>query len=202
MAVRSLVSRFASVCIAASGVAACAAPIERAPEVRAQEVLPRTNPQGQGAVHLGLRYLDDDAFYEPLEEPVALGVEYARRFQKGGTFGFEAGGFLASDAELGVDLLFLEGDLGLRASHDIDRFQVFAGGGIALILAQVESAVLSEDDYTIGPYVHAGAIYYVTTDFFLGVDARLVTGTEIDFPSFVETDADYVQVALLLGWGG
>lgn len=210
MAVRSLVSRFASVCIAASSLAACAAPTERAPEVRAQEVAPRSNPQGQGAVHLGLRSLDDEAFYEPVEEPVVLGIEYARRFQPGGPFGFEAGLFLAGDSqeELGVDVtsLFFEGDLGLRISHDIDRFQVFAGGGVALIVADVEIDVngfnvLSEDDFTAGPYVHAGAICYVGTNFFLGIDARLVTGTEIDFPSFVETDADYFQITLLLGWG-
>lgn len=215
---RFLGSGFAVACVVVLSASACTAPMSQAPGVRAQEAAaPRVcppNPQGQGAIHLGLRALDDDMFYEPVEEPFVLGFDYARRFQPGSPLGFEIGIFLAGDNEeenvLGSDVdlttFFVEGDLGLRLSHDINRCQVFVGGGVAAILADVEidvdgSNVLSEDDFTVGPYVHAGAIVYVSSNFFLGIDARLVTGTEIDFPSFVETDADYFQVALLLGWG-
>jgi opacity protein-like surface antigen len=77
----------------------------------------------------------------------------------------------------------------------------YIGGGLSVINADFErSAGMSDDDDTSpGVYFHAGADWYITDKFFLGLAYRLLTATDIDV--FGESsDADYEQFALRAGF--
>lgn len=158
---------------------------------------------------LGARSLDDSMAWDQIDEPFALGMEFATR-RRGSWLGFE-GGFLGAYDEatfLGVDVddLFLELYLGGRLTGDLGpdgRIHPYLGIGGSLIYTEVtgESGGLSisDDDSSVGVYGHAGVHVRLGSAFLLGLDARVVTGTDVSVFG-VDTDVDYTQFALLLGW--
>jgi hypothetical protein len=167
----------------------------------------RIVPANSYFLHVGARSLDDDTFYEPVEDAGVLGFEFVRNLTRGprAGLGIELGLFLAgnSDDSLGVDVTsaFIEGSLGLRGRLDLGPVQLFAGAGPNFILAAIDiENGPDEDDSSAGFYAHGGALLRFGDGFGLGLDARAVSGTEIEFDGFSETDADYAQVTLVFGW--
>jgi len=81
----------------------------------------------------------------------------------------------------------------------------YLGAGLALVLVdgELSSTVLggsdTEDDFSPAGYVHGGVLFDVAPSFHLGVDGRAVLGTDLDLDG-LEVDADYLQLAFLLGW--
>lgn len=159
-------------------------------------------------VHVGARSLDDDIFYDPVEDVGTVGFEYVRNLTGQSTvgLGLEFGLFLAgeTDDSLGADVTaaFVEGSIGLRGRLDAGPVQLFAGAGPTYILAAIDiEDGPNEDDSSGGIYAHAGVLFRIGDSLRLGLDARRVSGTEISFEGFVDTDADYSQVTVAIGWG-
>jgi len=167
----------------------------------------RVVPENSFLFHLGGRALDDDTFYEPVEEGGVLGFEYVRNLTRepSAGLGLELGLFLAADSDdsLGVDVTagFLEGSIGLRGRVDAGPVQLFAGAGPTFILAAIDiENGPDEDDSSAGFFAHFGALFRFSDTFGLGLDARGVSGTDITFGTFSDTDADYSQVTLVFAW--
>lgn len=160
-------------------------------------------------VTLGQRTLEDSVAWEQIDEPIALGLEFASR-SAGSPLGFEAGLQIAGDSTTiaGVDVTdtFVEFYGGGRLTADLGsqgRFHPYVGAGVTFLFADVTGEVsgleVSDDDATLGFYAHGGVYFRVGASFAIGVDGRLVRGTDVDLFG-IATDADYNQLALLLGW--
>ena len=162
---------------------------------------------------IGRRRLEDEDVYRPVHEPYVFGFEYAQRLGRS-PFAFEAGivtagdvdeeyHFLSSDES--SESLFLEGDVGLRTTLDLGPVQLFAGGGLSLTYAEFEMEVagpgdFSEEDTATGIYAHAGLLWNLWRGTFIGIEARILRGTDVVLGGLVDTDVDYGEAALLLGW--
>ena len=169
---------------------------------------------------------DLDAFELEVEDPDqqgALGFEYAYEPQDW-LVGFEVGfsGSMKGDsrreqdgdsfAEVSADVSLAEVYAGLVKSFGSGPFRPYVGGGVSFVNMKtelsLEAAIPAIDleidesddvnDSSVGYYAHIGATYDLTDTFFVGVDARMLTGTEIDLEGF-ETDANYIQYGIVLG---
>ena len=80
------------------------------------------------------------------------------------------------------------------------RWHPYIGGGLSLIRAGAEIGGFSENDSSPALYAHGGILLDISKSMYLGLDLRGLFGSEIDLPSFGTTDADYTQLALVLGW--
>ena len=162
-------------------------------------------PESFLSVQLGARSLDDEVAWEDIDTPVVLGFEGG---SIGEPLGFEVGVSFAADqtTELGVDVTdsFVEISAGGRATFGDERWMPYVGLGLALVAVDVEGESggfsTSDDDASVGFYGHGGVLLRVGERFWLGADARLLTGTEVDLFG-IETDADYGQLVLVLLWG-
>jgi len=163
-------------------------------------------PDSLFGVLLGGRSLDDEVAWDEIESPIVLGFEGGN---VGAPLGYEFGLSVAGDStdEAGVDVYdrFLEVSFGARALFGSGRVIPYLGAGVALVWAEVEGDsggfTTSDDDVSGGLYGHGGVLFPVGDEFWLGLDARLLTGTELDIFG-IETDADYGQLALVFAWGG
>lgn len=165
-----------------------------------------TRPGHLFSVLVGGRSMDDDVAWDEIDSPIVLGFE-------GGNFGdplgYEFGASIAFDSteEAGVDVTdrFLELFAGGRAIFGEGKVLPYLGAGLAVVSAEVEGdsglGSASDDDVSLGFYGHGGVLVKVARSFYLGLDARLLTGTEVDLFS-IETDVDYVQLAAVFAWGG
>ena len=84
------------------------------------------------------------------------------------------------------------------------NYRPYIGGGVASVSVKttIETTLgdVDDDDNSFGVYFHGGIFWRIGTRFNLGVDGRLMGGTSVTL--FGEDgDANYGQVALLLGWG-
>jgi len=161
-------------------------------------------------IHFGGRFLEDETFWEPTDQPFVTGFEYDQRALDTG-FGWEAATFFAFDSEddidgagLDVDLFLFEGNLGMRYTLDAGRFHPYIGGGGAIVYADITAEMggleASEDDVAFGGYVHTGAYWRIGESFTLGIDARALLGTSVDFDTSLEGDVDYFQITAAIGW--
>lgn len=181
--------------------AVCAAP----PPAAAQD--------GVGNVRLlvGARAFDEDD-WEPVDEQLGLGLELDWR-PGGSQVGFELGVSVSEEDDdafvqgLGVvdaEASFLELYGGVRGTFGEDVVQPFVGAGLTYLVADLEVSALgasaSEDEGSLGLYAHGGVSFAVGEHVSLGLDARVVLGTEMDFAGF-EVDADYFQLGGFLGFG-
>ena len=184
------------VLLAASSCAATRQEPSRSPE----------RPETLFGVLLGGRSLDDEVAWDEIESPVVLGFEGGN---VGAPLGYEFGISLAADSttEAGVDVTdrFLELFAGGRAIFGEGKVLPYLGAGIALVAAEVEGESggfsTSDDDGSVGLYGHGGVLLKVGSSFYLGLDARVLTGTELEIFG-IETDADYAQLAAVFAWGG
>ena len=169
---------------------------------------------------LGGRALDDD-FYRPTEDHGAFGIDFD--FGKDswpvhvaiGLHGSAGTEDIYDDCRRCglhpwlprgvIESIVGEVSFGVLWRPETDqRLRPYLGGGLALVEAtkQADSRFsgVSQDDSSAGLYLNGGLAWRVGRHFNVGLDARLVTGTEVTL--FDEKgDADYVQLGLLLGYG-
>lgn len=174
------------------------APKRRRPSARTRD---RRN---EFSVLIGGRGLDEDETWDPNEDQLAWGIETVIGIWRG--LGIELG-ILAGysyDEDEPVDdadstFLSVEGSVGLRYAQEIGRFVPYVGGGLAGIVVYQEINSNDFDDETLAAYVHGGAMFHITDFFAAGVDVRRVFASEVQrFNSAIDTDVDYLQVALRL----
>lgn len=168
---------------------------------------PSAEPAGSLlSVYLGQRTLDSDD-WRPVEDQPTVGVEYARQ-PADGSLGFEVG-VLASEEDGEVGGADLEGStreiyLGARQAFGPDPDGPgYLGGGLAFVHAETEAFTgggSADDDGSPGLYFHAGAAFDVTRSVSLGIDLRVLAFTDLEIAG-IETDANYVQLALVLAFG-
>lgn len=159
-------------------------------------------PSNQLSIYLGQRALDEDD-YEPVEDQAMFALEFAHE-PEGSTLGWELG--LAGSADeseiLGTDVEGATGELygGVRKTFGSGAIRPVLGGGLSFIRSAVEvSGVGDDDDASLAGYVHGGVQFQLSTTFSLGLDARVLFGSDLEIAG-VETDADYGQLALVLGF--
>jgi opacity protein-like surface antigen len=164
--------------------------------------------QGGLFIRLGTQTMSDSTAWEGIDEPVSLAIDTAYR-ASGSHFGSEFGLGFAGDSVTvsGVDVstFFVEFYGGARYTWDVgsaERFHPYLGAGLTYVFGNVsgDGGVVSEDDSSLGVYVHGGAYYRLGSSFSLGLDARSVSGTSGTFFG-VETDLNYTELGMLIGWG-
>jgi hypothetical protein len=185
-----------------SSLAACAAvPSSGIPDQQgsAAEANPRSN---RVSIYLGQRSLDEDD-YQPVEDQGTIGVEFSQELPDS-VIGWEVGltGSGDGDEILGIDIAAATAELygGVRKSFGSDSVRPYIGAGLSVISVAVDTDVSAEeDDGSLGLYAHGGVNFQISPLFSLGVDLRGLFGSDIHL-SGVDTDADYVQFALVAGF--
>lgn len=162
-------------------------------------------PVSQFKVYLGQRSLDEND-WAPIEDQAALQFEYSQE-SPDAAVGWEVGlGGSADSATIDVgfgpqDATLSTGELygGVRKTFGSGNVRPYVGGGLSFINLDVELDSASEDDNSLGMYLHGGVEFILGQSFALGLDLRALFGSDITIAGF-STDADYAQAALTLGW--
>lgn len=153
------------------------------------------------AMLLGVRALGKDDF-EPVEKQGTIGFEFSHE-KPDAAIGFEVGLQLSGDEDDngGLDTEAGTGELyaGVRKSFGDESVHPYIGGGIALIAAEVEANGSDDDDVSGAAYAHAGVAFDLAENFFIGLDARVLFGSDLELGG-VDTDADYGQLAFVIGF--
>lgn len=183
-------------CFALSMLAACAT----VPSTSAVDADPESRSNRIG-LYVGQRSLDEDE-WEPVENQATFGIEYAH--EKPDSAGFEIGVMASGDeddfAGLDIELNTREIYAGIVKSFRSEGIRPYLGGGLALIRADVEvSGIGDADDDSPAAYVHGGVAFDIPPSLFLGIDLRMLFGSDLE-PAGVETDVDYAQLAFVLGF--
>jgi hypothetical protein len=211
--------RFASLgfVLLATSCAAIAPP--RAPSAPTEPGAPPTAPiataprtfSGSVDFYYGVRALDEGD-WSPVENQVAFGIETVLE-QPDSFVGFEFGLFgswnrkddvTSGGGQFDVTGRTTELSAGLHKTfHPGDGpIRPYVGGGISAIRAgfRGEHGGVSEteEDGSLGLYLHGGVSYDLSANLFLAFDLRALGGTQIEiFGS--DASADYGQAALVLG---
>jgi hypothetical protein len=165
--------------------------------------VPSSPPDDRFSIYIGQRNLDDDD-YDPVDKQTTLGLEFAHE-PAGSAIGWEVGlmGSGQDDEISGVDVEGRTGEIygGIRKTFGQGSIRPFVGGGISFIRSKVHVDGLgSEDDTSPAGYFHGGVLFLASETFALGLDLRVLFGSDLDLGGF-DTDADYAQLALFLGVG-
>jgi hypothetical protein len=170
---------------------------------------------------LGSRALDEDK-WGPIEDHTIYGISIdARRatWPVSVVLGFSTSSEDGNES-LVVDDIRIEGwaestiweaSIGVAKIWDTSgQMRPFVGGGISAVRTDLEavlespdidgSARIDEDDTSLGLYVEGGIVWQFKADFNLGFSGRILIGTELELVD-EETDVDYGQFAVILGWG-
>ena len=153
-------------------------------------------------VYVGERSLDDD--HDPVEDQVTLGAEYSMEIE-GYAVGFEAGFMFSgddSDNAFGdVEAGTAEAFGGIRKTWGDSNVRPYLGAGISMIGAAVDvDGGPDDEDASLAGYAHAGVQFYLSEMVFLGVDVRVLFGSDIDLDGAFADDADYEQFAFVVGF--
>lgn len=152
--------------------------------------------------YLGGRTLDEQDF-EPVERHGVFGIEYSDQ-PEGSAVGFEVGLQLSYDEDDfgGADVEAALGEVygGVCKRFGSGRLRPVLGGGLSLLTAMIDVGGFDDHDSSLAGYVHGGLGLAVGSNLSLGLDARYLFGSELDFGG-AEGDADYFQLALFLGAG-
>jgi opacity protein-like surface antigen len=150
----------------------------------------------------GQRSFDEDD-YEPVEDHLMLGLEYAHE-TPGSAVGFEVGvAGSGDDDDIGgvdVEARTFEAYAGLRKTLGDSAVHPYLAGGVSAIKADVELGGFDDDDTSFGVYLHGGVAFDLTESFSLGVDLRTLFGSEIEIAG-IDGDADYAQFAVFAALG-
>jgi opacity protein-like surface antigen len=161
----------------------------------------------------GVRQFDEDD-WDPVDLQRGYGIEIdSRRPEQ--AVGFEFGTLYSSEqddvndvilGDVDVEASFWEIYGGVRKTWDSEgnNLKPYLAGGLALINVDAEVDPVgmpsaSDDDTSLGIYLHGGVQWDVANGFLLGLDLRTLIGTDIDLGGY-SGDVDYVQLALLLGY--
>jgi len=156
------------------------------------------------SLYLGRRSLDKGE-WAPLEDQPVFMVEFAHE-PEGSAIGWEIGlgGSADSDKVLGADVDVTVGELygGVVKSFlpGDSVVRPYLGGGVSYLTADVDVPGGGDDDSSLAAYLHGGAAFNVTQSFYLGVDLRVLFGSDITLGG-IGTDADYEQFTVFLGFG-
>lgn len=188
-----------ALCLALSSLAACAS-VQSSPTPVPDSTAP---PENRIGIYLGQRQLDEDE-WEPLDEQPVFGLEYSREAE-GDAVGFEVGimGSADDDTVLGTDVEVSTGELygGIRKTFGEDVLRPYVGAGLSFLNLQVDASGLGDDDDTSPAfYAHGGLAIAASDTFMIGLDLRFLLGSDLEIAG-VDTDSDYVQLALMLGIG-
>ena len=164
-------------------------------------------PLNRMTATVGGRQLDED-LWDPVDRQATLGFEYSRG-NADTPIGFEVGVFGSEDTAINIlgSSLDVEGKTvevygGARKDFGHGAFRPYVGGGLSWITAKFEgdtgSASTFDDDSSAAGYLHAGVDYFPSAHFFLGLDLRVLFGSDITLFG-VDGDADYQQIGLHLG---
>lgn len=163
-------------------------------------------PEHRIGLIVSQRFLDEGDL-EPVDEHTAFALEYVEN-DPAKSIGFEAG--IAHSEEddtvlgIGVEAELLEVYLGVRKEIETSSGLVpYIGGGLtylnADLTASVGAASASDDDSSLGIYLRGGVLWDLTSNVYVGLDARLVVGTDLEIGG-ASGDADYEQIGVLLGF--
>lgn len=169
---------------------------------------------------LGGRGLDDD-YWRPAEDHGVFGINFdfgkdawpvniaIGLYGSGGTEDLVGGCLRCGPPPqlpgAVIESMIGELSLGVLWRPETDqRLRPYLGGGLAFLDAEKSSSRgfigASQDDQSSGLYVNGGLAWRIGRSFNVGLDARLVTGTDVTI--FDEKgDADYFQLGVLLGYG-
>ena len=186
-----------AISLASLSLASCAA-------VQAGAAAPETSAGRENRITLyfGQRSLDEDD-WSPIEDQPTFGVEFAQE-KPGSAIGWEIGlmGSYDDDTVAGFDVEGSTSELygGVRKSFLEGSVHPYVGGGLAFINGSVEvSGVGDDDDSSPAAYAHGGVDFAVSELVHLGLDLRVLFGSELTIGG-VDGDADYGQLALTLGF--
>ena len=132
-----------------------------------------------------------------------VGFEYVRE-PAGSPVGFEVGimGSKDDDDIAGTDVTGSTRELyaGVHKTFGSDVVRPYVGAGLSYINAKIDvDGFGDDDDSSFAAYLHGGVDFDVTESFYLGLDARFLFGSDLTVAGF-DTDADYGQLALVLGF--
>ena len=163
-------------------------------------------------LHLGGRALDKDD-WDPVEDQGAIGIDFVHEGLDS-AIGFEVAFFASRDKEedepsptgpFDITGETQELSVGVRKTFmkDTSRFHPYVGGGLAAIRAQFRGedsggSGASDDDTSGAFYVHGGLEYDVGPAFLIGVDLRLLGGSDITLFGEDGT-ANYGQITFVVG---
>ena len=163
----------------------------------------------------GLRSFEDPV-WESVEDQFVGGIEGAYQLTRTGIglLGIELG-FHFSDERTSTTLngnpatkqgISYELSLGPRVWHNLDDapFSFWAGAGLSAIDADIRvtqgATVVRERDLSGGVYWKLGAAWRIDEELHLGLEYRGLGGSDVRLGT-IDADADYHQVALVLGYG-
>ena len=161
---------------------------------------------------VGQRSLDED-YWTPIDEQVAFGFQAAFQSQDS-VVGFETGVLFSreSDSEMvqGFDvtldaaLIEIYGGVHKSFGAKDSLLRPYLGAGLTALIVAIEGDVEGEfsdtdDDASLGFYVHGGLPFQIAESFRIGIDARLVAGSDLSLFG-AEGDADYTQLSAFLGF--
>lgn len=155
------------------------------------------------SLYVGVRSLDEDD-YEPIEDQATFGLEFSDDRRGSRMLGWEIGFMLSGDDRSagGADVEGTTAEVygGLHESFGTGTVRPYLGGGVSFIASKVDIAGVGEDtDSSYALYMHGGVAFDVNSSLLLGIDFRLLFGSDMDIAG-VETDADYGQAAVFLGF--
>jgi hypothetical protein len=153
------------------------------------------------SLYAGKRDLDKDD-YDPVDRQNTLGLEYVRE-TPGSIVGFEVGamGSEKKEHESGFDVKGRTGEIyaGLHKGFGYDVVRGYVGAGVSYIQSKIDvEGVGDDDDASLAGYVHGGITADLGTSAYIGLDLRYLFGSSLTLAG-VDTDANYVQLALVLG---
>lgn len=163
------------------------------------------------SIHAGTRSFDEDD-WAPVEDQLAFALDYAAQ-SAGAAVGFEVGASYSADeddifvpgfGEFDAEATFVELYAGVHKSFETGQgVRPSLGAGLTLVSAEVEVAQggssASEDDETLGFYLHGGVGFPIGERIEIGADLRAVLGAELDIAG-VDADADYLQATAFLAF--
>lgn len=149
------------------------------------------------AFYIGQRSLDDD--YSPVEDQAAVGFEFTHEGSDS-AIGFEAGVMGSGDDHSSDEGSTGELYAGMRKTFGRDTVRPYIGAGVSLIGVDLDAGAIDDDDSSATAYAHVGVTIDVTSVVFVGIDARALFGSDVTLDG-VDTDADYGQIAFVIGFG-
>jgi opacity protein-like surface antigen len=173
-----------------------------------------TDRSSKLSLSLGVRSLDQDD-WSPVDDQGVIGLEFVHE-DPGSAVGFEVGLFGSGKTKENVPVggggtIDVRGrtreiSAGVHKTFSApgETIHPYVGAGLAAIRAELRgngaSSSAEDDDRSGGLYVHGGVDFDIGQNLFLGVDLRLLGGTDITLFGANGT-ADYAQLALVFGVG-
>jgi hypothetical protein len=187
-----------AICVASLLLVSCAAVQSGAPTVASAPPAVREN---HISLYAGQRNLDEDD-WSPVDEQLTIGVEFSQE-QPENMIGWEVGFMGSNDKDhiSGTEVEVSTGEVygGIRKTFGTGVVRPYVGGGLAFIHLDADvTGIGDDDDSSAAGYVHGGVAFALSESFFLGLDLRVLFGSDLEIAGF-DTDADYGQLALVLG---